>query len=89
MGLALTIDKRITLKTSGTKKIIAMPFRACDVRKPFAAVRNICEKGNLVQYRSEPGDSFIKIEKNGEKVMHEQDKGQYVLSADLVVGSTF
>ena len=66
-----------------------MPFRVCDVRKPLAAVRNICEKGNLVQFGSEPGESFIKNKKSGEKVLLEQDRGQYVLSADLVKDSTF
>ena len=82
-------NKRITLKTSGTNKTLAMPFRVCDVRKPLAAVRNICEKGNLVQFGSEPGESFIKNKKSGEKVLLEQDRGQYVLSADLVKDSTF
>ena len=82
-------DKKIALKTSGTNKIIAMPFRVCDVRKALAAVRNIRAKGNLVQFGLELGESFVKKKRSGEKVMLEQDKGKYVLSADLVKDSTF
>ena len=82
-------NKKVSLKTAGTNKVIGMPFRVCDVRKPLAAVRNICEKGNLVQFGSEPGESFIKNKVTGEKVMLEKDNGQYVMSADLVTDPTF
>ena len=82
-------DKKVTLKASGSKKILNMPFRVCDVRKPLASVKNICAKGNIVQFGSEPGESFIKNKRSGEKVLLEQDRGQYLLSADLVKDSTF
>ena len=82
-------NKRVALRTEGTKKVIGMPFRVCDVRKPLAAVRNICDKGNLVQFGSEPGESFIQNKLTGEKVLLEKDNGQYVMSADLVPDSTF
>ena len=52
-------------------------------------MRNICEKGNLVQFGSEPGESFIKNKKSCEKVMLEKDDGEYVMSADLVNDSIF
>ena len=82
-------NKRVILRTEGTKKVLGMPFRVCDVRKPLASVRNICDKGNLIQFGSEPGESFIKNKLTGEKVLLEKDNGQYVMSADLVADSTF
>ena len=54
-------EKRVALKTGekGWERFIGMPFQACDVKRPLAAVRRICEKGNIVQFGPAEEDSFI------------------------------
>ena len=66
-----------------------MPFQACDVKRPLAAVKKICEKGSLVQFGPKESDNYIKNIASGEKIWLEKERGQYILEASLADASTF
>ena len=84
-------EKRVALKTGekGWERVIGMPFQACDVKRPLAAVRRICEKGNIVQFGPTEEDSFIQNVKSKEKIWLKQERGQYIMEASLVKDCPF
>ena len=83
--------KKVALKTGepGWERVIGMPFQACDVKRPLAAVRRICEKGNIVQFGPTSEDNFIQNVRSGEKIWLKQERGQYVMECSLAESSTF
>ena len=82
-------EKRVALLTPGGDRVIGMPFQACDVKRPLAAVRRICEKGNIVQFGPSSDDNFIMNVMSREKIWLQQERGQYIMEASLESGSTF
>jgi len=70
-------------------RVIGMPFQACDVKRPLAAVEKICEKGNLVQFGPKESDNYIKNVASGGKIWLKQERGQYILEPSLADASTF
>ena len=82
-------EKKVALINPGDNKIIGMPFQACDVKRPLAAVKKICEKGNLVQFGPQESDNFIKNVATGEKIWLKQERGQYIMEASLATESPF
>ena len=79
----------MALQTGAKARIIGMPFQACDVKRPLASVKKICEKGNLVQFGPTTKDNFIMSITTGEKIWLSMEKGQYVMEASLVTDSPF
>jgi hypothetical protein len=77
-------EKRVAL-LAGERgdKVIGLPFQACNVKRPLAAVRRICEKGNIVQFGPSDADNFIMNVSTKEKVWLKQERGQYVMEASL------
>jgi hypothetical protein len=82
-------EKKVALQTGEKKRIIGMPFQACDVKRPLASVKKICEKGNIVQFGPTVNDNFIMSVTTGEKIWLSVEKGQYVMEAALVTESPF
>ena len=85
-------EKRVALLTkgsSGSERKIGLPFQACDVKRPLAAVRRICEKGNIVQFGPGEKDNFIMNVQSQEKIWLKQEKGQYIMEASLMTDSPF
>jgi len=85
-------EKKVALLTkgsSGQDRTIGLPFQACDVKRPLAAVRRICEKGNIVQFGPEVKDNFIQNVNSKEKIWLKQERGQYIMEASLVTDSPF
>ena len=82
-------EKKVALQTGEKKRIIGMPFQACDVKRPLASVKKICEKGNIVQFGPTVNDNFIMSVTTGEKIWLTVEKGQYVMEAALVTESPF
>ena len=85
-------EKKVALLTkgsSGQDRTIGLPFQACDVKRPLAAVRRICEKGNIVQFGPEVKDNFIQNVISKEKIWLKQERGQYIMEASLVTDSPF
>ena len=85
-------EKKVALLTkgsSGQDRTIGLPFQACDVKRPLAAVRRICEKGNIVQFGPEVKDNFIQNVISKEKIWLKQERGQYIMEASLVTESPF
>ena len=78
-------EKRVALIASsvGGDKVMGIPFQACSVMKPLAAVRRIVEKGNIVQFGPNAADNFIMNVSTKDKVMLKQERGQYVMEATL------
>ena len=55
-------ERKVALQTVdefGWEKVIGLPFQVCDVKRPLAAVSQICKKGNLVQFGEREEDCFI------------------------------
>ena len=71
------------------ERTVGLPVQACDVKHPLAAVRRICEKGNIVQLGSEVKDNFIQNVISKEKIWLKQERGQYIMEASLVTDSPF
>ena len=85
-------EKKVALLTEnsdGKQKKIGLPFQACDVKRPLAAVRRICEKGNIVQFGPGEKDNFIMNVTTKEKILLKQERGQYVMEASLSTDSPF
>ena len=80
-------EKKVALLTPGADRLIGMPFQACDVKRPLAAVRRICEKGNIVQFGPNSDDNFIMNVMSREKIWLKQERGQYIMEASLESGS--
>ena len=78
-------EKKVALRAgdAGKEKIIGLPFQACNVKRPLAAVRRICEKGNIVQFGPKEADNFIMNVSTKDKVMLKQERGQYGMEATL------
>jgi Fe2+ transport system protein FeoA len=72
---------------SAEDKLMSMGFEVSEVKKALAAVVKICEKGNLVQFGFNEGESFIQNKKTGDKVFLKRQGGSYVL--DVEFESTF
>ena len=81
-------EKKVALLT-GANRVIGLPFQACDVKRPLAAVRRICEKGNIVQFGPGAQDNFIQNVTSKEKIWLKQERGQYIMEASLAPKSTF
>ena len=76
----------VTFEVEGESdlKLMGIGFQASDVRKPFAAVHRIVEKGNRVQFGPNPEDNYIQNVRTLEKV-HMRKKGRsYVLDIEFV-----
>ena len=84
-------EKKVALRAgdAGKEKIIGLPFQACNVKRPLAAVRRICEKGNIVQFGPKEADNFIMNVSTRDKVMLKQERGQYVMEATIVTEHPF
>ena len=84
-------EKRVALIAGeqGHGKVIGLPFQACNVKRPLAAVRRICEKGNIVQFGPTDADNFIMNVSTKEKVWLQQERGQYVMEATLTTEHPF
>ena len=85
-------EKKVALLakgSTGVARTIGLPFQACDVKRPLAAVWRICEKGNIVQFGPAETDNFIQNVKSQEKIMLKKERGLYVMEASLVTDSPF
>ena len=84
-------EKRVALLAGeqGWERLIGLPFQACDVKRPLAAVRRICEKGNIVQFGPKSEDNFIMNVSSQEKIWLQQERGQYVMEASLATDYPF
>ena len=85
-------EKKVALLAKGStgmERTIGLPFQACDVKRPLAAVWRICEKGNIVQFGPREADNFIQNVKSQEKIMLQKERGLYVMEASLVTDSPF
>jgi len=43
-------NPQVALHNPTDGQVIGMPFQACDVKRPLASVKRICEKGSVVQF---------------------------------------
>ena len=82
-------QKRVALDNPSGGRVIGMPFQACEVKRPLASVRRICEKGNVVQFGPGVADNFILNVKTREKIWLKQERGQYIMEASLATDSPF
>ena len=84
-------EKKVAFLNPTDGRLTGMPFQACDVKRPLAAIKKICEKGNLVQFGPWDCDNYMYIKNvaSGEKIWLKQERGQYILEASLAVASTF
>ena len=84
-------EKKVALWAGepGWEKIIGLPFQACEVKKPLAALKKICEKGNIVQFGPKPADNYIMNIASKEKIWLTQEAGQYVMHATLATEHIF
>ena len=73
----------------GWEKVIGLPFQVCDVKRPLAAVSQICKKGNIVQFGEREEDCFIMNVSTQERIWLSLENGQYVMEACLATGSPF
>jgi len=75
-------EKEVTFKNGETK--VGMKFQVTDVKKPLLAVRRLVERGNVVCFGSEPGESYIKHKETGQKIPMEKQGGSFVIKAHFV-----
>ena len=47
---------------------MGLRFQVTDVKKPLLAVRRLVEKGNVVRFGPEPGESYIANIETGKKI---------------------
>ena len=74
----------VTKASTGKERTIGLPFQVCNVQRPLAAVRRICEAGNIVQFGPEVKDNFIKNVATKEVIWLKQERGQYIMEASLL-----
>ena len=77
-------EKEVTFKNGLDGDILGMRFQVTDVKKPLLAVRRLTEKGNIVQFGGEAGQSFIANAATGKKIMMEKRGGSFVIKAQFV-----
>ena len=85
-------ERKVALQTEdefGWEKIIGLPFQVCDVKRPLAAVSQICKKGNIVQFGEREEDCFIMNISTQERIWLSLENGQYVMEACLASESPF
>ena len=85
-------ERKVALQTEdefGWEKVIGLPFQVADVKKPLAAVSQICKKGNIVQFGEREEDCFIKNVSTQERIWLSLVNGQYVMDACLASESPF
>ena len=74
----------VTKASTGKERTIGLLFQVCNVQRPLAAVRRICEKGNIVQFGPGVNDNFIKNIASKEVIWLKQERGQYSMEAFLL-----
>ena len=85
-------ERKVALQTEdefGWEKVIGLPFQVCDVKRPLAAVSQICKKGNIVQFGEKEEDCFIMNVSTQERIWLSLENGQYVMEACLASESPF
>ena len=85
-------ERKVALQTEdefGWEKVIGLPFQVCDVKRPLAAVSQICKKGNIVQFGEREEDCFIMNVSTQERIWLSLENGQYVMEACLASESPF
>ena len=85
-------ERKVALQTEdefGWEKVIGLPFQVCDVKRPLAAVSQICKKGNIVQFGEREEDCFIMNVSTKERIWLSLENGQYVMEASLASDSPF
>ena len=85
-------ERKVALQTEdefGWEKVIGLPFQVCDVKRPLAAVSQICKKGNIVQFGEKEEDCFIMNVGTQERIWLSLENGQYVMEACLATESPF
>ena len=85
-------ERKVALQTEdefGWEKVIGLPFQVCDVKRPLAAVSQICKKGNIVQFGEKEEDCFIMNVNTRERIWLSLENGQYVMEASLTSESPF
>ena len=56
----------------------------CDVHRPLMSVKRVCKNGNRVVFDDE--GSYVENKKTGEKMVIEEDDGDYVLDVWVKLG---
>ena len=77
-------QKDILFQSKGDGQVVGLTFQVTDVKKPLLAVRRLTEKGNLVQFGADPGESFIKNKMTGNIIPMERKGGTFVIKAKFV-----
>jgi hypothetical protein len=77
-------EKEVTFRDPQANAVMAMTFQVTEVRKVFAAVWRLAEKGNIVQFGPEDHHNFIKNIATGKKIpLHKKGKS-YVMKVEFV-----
>ena len=66
---------------SGPRGVTA---QVCDVHRPLMSVKRVCKNGNRVVFDDE--GSYVENKRTGEKMVIEEDDGDYVLDVWVKVG---
>ena len=74
---------RKVVVSSVTGKKLTMRFQVTDVQKPLLAVCRLIEQGNVVQFGSEPGQSFVQNVAPGEKLYLQRRGNSWVIPGAL------
>ena len=77
-------QKDILFQNAGDGQVVGLTFQVTDVKKPLLAVRRLTEKGNIVQFGADPGDSYIKNKVTGMVIPMERKGGSFVIKAKFV-----
>ena len=85
-------ERKVALKAedeNGWEQLIGLPFQVCDVKRPLAAVSQICKRGNIVQFGEREEDCYIMNVSTQEKIWLSLENGQYVMEASLASETPF
>ena len=61
-------------------KLRMMTFQSCDITKPLASVKRMCDAGQIVVFANEcHGGSYVLDAESGEKEPLREEEGNYVM----------
>ena len=72
---------RVDGTDSGPRGVTA---QVCDVHRPLMSVKRVCKNGNRVVFDDD--GSYVENKRTGEKIVIEEDDGDYVLDVWVKLG---
>jgi hypothetical protein len=77
-------EKSVNFSQSSDGPMSSMSFQVSDVTKPLASVARIFEHGNIVQFGSEDGESFMVFKKTGKKIPITRQRGSFIINVEFL-----